>query len=97
MMGALFNNPIIAKPATWTPQGGSSAPIQVVSKSPDTIIEYGASRILSDSLVVDIRVSDALGLTSGDAVTLDGVVYAVQGEPKRDRDHLIWTVELVPA
>ena len=32
-----------------------------------------------------------------DLIVIGADSYAIQGEPIRDRDRLIWTVELVPA
>ena len=33
----------------------------------------------------------------GDLIVIGAESYAIQGEPIRDRDRLIWTVELMPA
>ena len=33
----------------------------------------------------------------GDRIEIDGEAFLVQGEPLRDRERLVWTVELRPA
>lgn len=97
-LAVLFANADLAKPATYYAGGvGAGVPIRVVVKSPDEIHEYGAARILVDTVVADILVSAVAGLSEGDHVEFGAVRYAVQGAPRRDALRLIWTAELVPA
>ena len=56
-----------------------------------------SARILSETLTADIRVSDLPDPRPGDLIVIGTESFAIQGEPIRDRDRLIWTVELVPA
>ena len=58
---------------------------------------FGSARILSETLIADIRVSDLPDPRPRDLIVIGADSYAIQGEPIRDRDRLIWTVELVPA
>ncbi len=96
-MDAIFADANMAVDATWTPGGvGPETPLRIIRKAPDELTEFGAARILSDTLIVDIRVSEAPGFAAGDTVDIGRVPYTVQGKPRRDRERLIWTVELVP-
>ncbi len=96
-LAALFANPVMGKAATWFPGGaGSGHSLRLILRSPDTVTGFGAARVWSETVVADIRVGEAPGLATGDRIDIDGVFYTVQGEPVRDRERLIWTVELVP-
>jgi hypothetical protein len=93
----MFANPVMSRDATWSPGGaGPGQTLRVILRSPDTITEFGAARVWSETVIADIRVAEAPNLTSGDRIDLNDTSYTVQGEPVRDRERLIWTVELVP-
>ena len=95
-LALLFANNDLAKPATYYAGGaGAGAAIRVIVKSPDEVMTYGAARMVVDSVLVDVRVSDVAALSEGDEIEFDAVRYAVQGEPQRDALRLIWAAELV--
>ncbi|MBC9248328.1 hypothetical protein H4P12_16795 [Paracoccus sp. 11-3] len=93
----IFAHPDMGTPAVWIAAGTSEErPIRLIRRAPDRITEFGSARILSDTLTADIRVSDLPDPRPGDLIVIGADSYAIQGEPLRDRDRLIWTVELVP-
>ena len=96
-MDAIFQDANMAADATWSPQGGAPLPVRVIRKAPDELTSFGAARILSDTTLVDVRVSEAANPRPGDTITIGPDTFTIQGEPKRDREQLIWTLELVPA
>lgn len=97
-LAVLFANADLAKPATYYAGGtGSGAAIRVIVKSPDEVKTYGAARLVVDSVLADVQVSEVAALAAGDEIEFDAVRYAVQGEPQRDALRLIWTAELVPS
>ncbi len=97
-LATLFANPVMGKAALWFPGGtGPGQSLRVILRSPDTITEFGAARVWSETVVADIRVTEVPSLAPGDRIDIGGASYNVQGEPMRDRERLIWTVELVPA
>ena len=97
-LAVIFANPVIARSATWYPGGvGPGQSLRLILRAPDAITEFGAARIWSETVMVDIRVAETPTLASGDRIDIDGSSYTVQGEPVRDRERLIWTAELVPA
>jgi len=96
-MDVIFSDANMAAEATWTPQGGTPLPVRVIHKAPDELTSFGAARILSDTTLVDVRVSDMPSVKSGDIIIIGPDTFTIQGEPKRDRERLIWTLELVPA
>jgi len=96
-LALLFANNDLATPATYYAGGvGAGAAIRVIVKSPDEVMTYGAARVVVDSVLADIQVSDVAALAAGDELEFDTVRYAVQGEPQRDALRLIWTAELAP-
>jgi len=96
-MDAIFQDANMAADATWTPQSGAPLPVRVIRKAPDELTSFGAARILSDTMIIDVRVSEIPTPKPGDTIIIGADTFTIQGEPKRDRERLIWTLELVPA
>ena len=48
-------------------------------------------------MVVDVRVSDLPDPRTADLIILGADSFTIQGEPIRDRERLIWTLELRPS
>jgi len=96
-MDALFADVNLGLDATWYPAGGAPQPVRVIRKAPDELTGFGAAQILSDTTLIDVRTSEMPTPKPGDGISIGADNFTIQGEPKRDRDRLIWTVELVPA
>ena len=94
---AIFQDANMAADATWTPQGGVPLPVRVIRKAPDELTSFGAARILSDTTLVDVRVSEIPTPKPGDTIIIGADTFTIQGEPKRDRERLVWALELIPA
>jgi len=95
---AIFADPNMAADAVWRLGGISpGTPVRVMRKSPDEVQNYGMSSIVSQTLVVDVRVSEVASPKKGDLCELAGALYEVQSAPRRDREGLVWTAALVPA
>ncbi len=93
----LFADPNLSTPALYQQAGvGVERAIRVMHRNPDRMVEFGAARLVSDSVVLDVRVSDCPELAAGDRFEIAGEVFTIQGAPQRDRERLIWTVELQP-
>ena len=45
---------------------------------------------------VAVRVIEVASPRPGDRIILDGEAFVVQGEPVRDRERLVWTIEVRP-
>ena len=93
----LFADASIATDATYTPDGGSAAPVRVVLRRPDAVTEFGGAQVWSETTRVDLRVSEMANPRPGDGITIGGETFVIQGEPTRDRERLVWTVDLRPA
>ncbi len=93
MIDALFSDSALARDVLYTPVAGTARTIRAVIKSPDRIIDVREMAIHTPTLVVDVRVSDVPDLGEGDTLTIGALTYVVQGEPVRDTENLIWTLD----
>lgn len=92
----IFADPNMAADANWVSRGvADPVACRVILKSPDELNEYGSARIVSDTMMGDVRVSDVPEPETGDRFDIGADRYFVQGKPRRDRERLIWTMELV--
>lgn len=97
-MDRIFADRNMAVDATWFAGGtGPGVAIRVIRKSPDEVTPFGAGRILSETMQLDARVADIPNPASGDLIRIGTEDFLVQGEPKRDRERLIWTLNTRPA
>ena len=83
--------------ATHTPEGGDPMAVCVIARRPDEIVGLGDTRIHSETALFDVRVSEVPVPHPGDTLMVDGVTYVIQGEPVRDRERLVWSIEAYPA
>ena len=85
-------------PASWISATTSEErPIRVIRSAPDRVTDFGAGRLVSDTTVVDVRVADLPAPRPGDLIVIGADSHVIQGEPLRDRERLIWTLDLGPA
>ena len=94
---ALFNDPNIGREAIYTSAGGAPMLVRVVSRQADAITAFGDARIWSETTRVDLRAAEVPQPRPGDRIEIDGEAFLIQGEPVRDRERLVWTVDLRPA
>lgn len=94
----LFADADIAAAAIYTPvTGDGPKSVRVITRRPDEIIGLGDTRVHTESALFDVRVSEVPTPAAGDTLEVDGDIFVVQGEPVRDRDWLIWTLDTRPA
>ena len=68
-----------------------------ILRRPDEITEFGSARLLSDTTRIDVRVVDIPNPRPQEQILIGDETFLIQGEPRRDRERLIWTIELTPA
>ena len=90
----LFADPNIARDATWIADGGAPKLIRVVTRRADEVTGFGEARLWSETTRIDLRVAEVQSPRPGDRVEIEGEAFIIQGEPMRDRERLIWTVDL---
>jgi hypothetical protein len=93
MIDALFADSAMARDIVYTPVAGLPQTIRAVIKSPDRVIDVRDIAIHTPTLVVDVRVSDIATPQEGDTLTIGTLLYVVQGEPVRDAENLVWTLD----
>ena len=87
----------LGRDAVYAPDGGEPVTVRVIAKRPDEIVGFGETRIHAATTLFDVRVSEIAGPWPGDRLSVGGEDYLVQGEPVRDAERLIWTLEACPA
>ena len=93
----LFTDPNIARDATFIADGGTPVLIRVVTRRADEVTSFGDARLWSETTRVDLRASEVANPHTGDRIEIEGEAFLIQGEPVRDRERLVWTVNLRPA
>ena len=68
-----------------------------ILRRPDELTDFGAARLLSDTTRIDVRVADIPVPLPQEQILIGEETFLIQGEPQRDRERLVWTIELTPA
>ncbi len=68
-----------------------------ILRRPDEITEFGSARIVSDTTRIDIKVGDIPSPRADEQILIGDETFLIQGEPVRDRERLVWTLDLRPA
>ncbi len=94
---ALFADPNLGLDAMYRAGGADPGiPVRVILRRPDRVGEFGETRVVAETLLIDVRVQDAAAPADGDTIEVDGTVYVIQGQPRRDDGRLIWSCEARP-
>lgn len=93
----LFGDPNLADTAIYEPAGGAAFTVRVTARRADAIASFGEARLWSETTRFDVRVADVPEPRPGDRLLLDDEAFVVQGEPARDRERLVWTLDTRPA
>ncbi|GHC33307.1 hypothetical protein GCM10007291_37900 [Gemmobacter nanjingensis] len=95
-VGALFADPNIGREAVYITEGGAPQLVRIVARRADAVTDFGEARLWSETTRVDLRVAEVPNPRPGDRIEIDGDAFLIQGEPVRDRERLVWTVDLRP-
>ena len=93
-LDALFADGNIAQEAVYIAEGGTPRLVRVVTRRADETTGFGDARLWSETTRVDLRVAEVSNPRPGDRIEIDGDAFLIQGEPVRDRERLVWTVDL---
>ena len=97
-MNVIFADRNMAVDALWLSGGvGPGVAVRVIRKSPDEVTPFGAGRILSETTLLDARIADLPTPAPGDLINIGLESFIIQGEPKLDRERLIWSLDLRPS
>jgi hypothetical protein len=93
-VGALFADPNMGRDAVYIADGDAPVLVRVVARRADAVTDFGDARLWSETTRVDLRVAEAPNPRPGDRIEIDAEAFLIQGEPIRDRERLVWTVDL---
>ena len=93
----LFADLNLAQEAWHRDYEGQFTRIRVIMRRNDDVTTFGAARLVSESLRFDVRVSELPAPRPDEQILLGEETFMIQGEPIRDRERLIWTIEATPA
>ncbi len=96
-MDALFADSNIGTEAIYTSGGGNPVLVRVVARRADSITTFGDAKLWSETQHFDLRVSEVATPRPGDRIEINGEAFLIQGEPTRDTERLIWTIDVHPA
>ena len=96
-VAAIFADPHMGRDAVYTADGGAPVLVRVIARRADAISDFGDARLWSETTRIDLRMAEVPNPRPGDRIEVDGDAFLIQGEPVRDRERLMWTVDLRPA
>ena len=96
-VGALFADPNIGRDAIYIADGGAPVLVRAVARRADVVSDFGDARLWSETTRIDLRAAEVPAPRPGDRLEMNGDAFLIQGEPVRDRERLVWTVDLRPA
>ncbi len=96
-IGAIFADPNVGRDAVYIADGGTPILARVVARRADAVTDFGDARLWSETTRIDLRMTEVPNPRPGDRVEIEGDAFLIQGEPVRDRERLVWTVDLRPA
>ena len=94
VVDVLFVDASLARDVVYTADGGVSELVRAILRRADDITGFGEARIWSETTRLDLRVAEVPNPRPGDRIEIDGAAFLIQGEPVRDRERLVWTLDL---
>jgi hypothetical protein len=96
-LDALFADAHLARDVVYAAEGAAPSLVRAIPRRPDDVTNFGEARLWSETTRIDLRVAEVANPRPGDRIEIDGEAFLIQGEPVRDRERLVWTVDLRPA
>jgi hypothetical protein len=96
-LGVLFRDPNLSVEVWYRDSEGQFTRARGILRRPDEITEFGSARLLSNTTRIDVRVVDIPNPRPQEQILMGEETFLIQGEPRRDRERLIWTIELAAA
>jgi hypothetical protein len=97
VISVLFADPNIGRDAVYIADGGAPVLVRLIARRADDVTEFGDARLWTETTRVDLQVAEVPNPRPGDRIEIDGEAFLIQGEPVRDRERLVWTLDLRPA
>ena len=95
-LDTLFADPNLGEHALWQAGGvGPGITVHVIRRRPDAVVEFGASRALMATVLIDLRRTEASAIDEGDLVVIGTETFKIIGTPSSDPMGLVLTCEAV--
>ncbi len=95
-LDVLFADPHLGEHALWLAGGvGPGVAVRIIRRRPDAVVEFGASRALMATVLIDLRRTEAAAIDEGDLVVIGTDTFKVIGTPSSDPMGLVLTCEAV--
>jgi hypothetical protein len=93
-LDVLFANPNLGEHALWLAGGVSpGVAVRIIRRRPDAVVEFGASRALMATVLLDLRRTEAMAIQEGDLVVIGADTFKIIGSPASDPMGLVLTCE----
>ena len=93
-VNALFADPNLGRDAVFRAGGaGAGIGVRILLRTPDRYTNFSESRLVASSVLIDLRTAEVSSVERGDTITVDAAVFEVRGDPVRDTERLVWTIE----
>ncbi len=93
-MGCLFADPNLARQAIYQKPGNEPVTVRVIARQADQVLDFGDTRVRTGNSLFDVLAADILDPRPGDTLIVDGENHIIQGEPLRDQERLVWTLDV---
>lgn len=95
-MDRLFADSNLARAAVYRAQGNEPIAVRVIARRADQVMDFGDTRVHTGNSLFDVLVSQVQQPIAGDTLEVDDETFVVQGEPVRDQECLVWTLDVRP-
>lgn len=93
----IFADPNMAADCDYRTGGADPAvPVRVIRNRPDDMVSFGQSRIVTDTVIFDVRAVEVALPGLGDTLTIGADIFEVIAAPTIDRERLVWRLECGP-
>ena len=96
-LGVLFLDANLSVEIWYQDNEGQFTRARGILRRPDESTEFGSARLMSETTRIDVRVVDIPNPRPQEQILIGDETFLIQGQPRRDRERLIWTIELTPA
>ena len=93
----LFVDSNLSHEAWYRDSEGQFTRVRIIMRRNDDVTTFGAARLVSETMRFDVRVRELPAPLPDEQILLGEETFLIQGEPQRDRERLVWTIELTPA
>lgn len=96
-VNVIFADPNMAADCAYRTGGADPAvTVRVIRNRPDDMVSFGQSRVVTETVIFDVRASDVALPVLGDTLTIGAEVFEVIAAPSIDRERLVWRLECGP-